>query len=62
MNNVKQEIQQVLDGLPEDATIEDMMYRLYVRQKIEYAQEDVRAGRVISQEEVEKRMEKWLAK
>ena len=62
MNNVKQEIQQVLDGLPEDATIEDMMYRLYVRQKLEHAQEDVRAGRVISQEEVEKRMEKWLAK
>ena len=62
MNNVKQEIQQVLDGLPEDATIEDMMYRLYVRQKIENAREDVHAGRIISQEEVEKRMEKWLAK
>jgi len=60
MNNVKQKIQQVLDGLPKDATIEDMMYRLYVRAKVERTMKEAEEGNLIDQEEVEKMMSKWI--
>jgi len=40
--------------LPDDATWDDLMYRVYVRQKIEDGLSDVEAGRVVSREEVER--------
>lgn len=56
----KQEAQRVLDALPEDATLEQIQYHLYVVQKVEAGLRDVEAGRILSQEEVERRIEKWL--
>lgn len=60
MATAKEDVQQLLDKLPEDATYEDIQYHLYVRQKIAKGLEDVEKGRVISQEEVEERMSRWL--
>jgi len=52
--------------LPEDASLEDIQYHIYVRQKIEQGLADVEAGRVIShaevQHEVQQRLAKWLTK
>jgi len=58
----KQEVQELLQELPDDATLEDIQYHIYVKQKIAQGLADVRAGRVISQEEVEKRFARWLEK
>jgi hypothetical protein len=58
----KQEVQALLQELPDDATLEDIQYRIYVKQKIAQGLADVRAGRVVSQEEVEKRFARWLEK
>jgi len=52
----------MLENLPEDASLEDIQYHIYVRQKIEQGLEDVAAGRVISHEEVQRRLAKWLSK
>lgn len=60
MQTAKEEVRGLLDQLPEDATLEDIQYHIYVCQKIERGLKDVREGRVISQKEVEKRMSKWL--
>lgn len=62
MPTAKQEVQELLRELPDDATLEDIQYRIYVKQKIAQGLADVRAGRVISQEEVEKRFARWLEK
>lgn len=62
MQNKKQEVVALLDRLPEDCSLEDVQYHLYVLQKIEHGLQDVHAGRLITQEEVEKKMSKWLAK
>ena len=62
MASTKQEVLKVLDGLSDEASIEDVQYHLYVLQHVQRAREDVAAGRVISQEEVERRMSRWLAK
>lgn len=62
MDTAKQEVQQLLDDLPDDATLEDIQYHLYVKQKIAQGLSDVRAGRVLSQDEVEQRFSRWLGK
>lgn len=62
MQTAKQEVQDLLQEIPDDATLEDIQYHIYVKQKIAQGLADVRAGRVISQEEVEKRFARWLEK
>ena len=51
---VKERILESLAALPENATIEDAMERLYFLAKIERGQADADAGRVIPHDEVEK--------
>lgn len=60
MNAAKKEVLQILDGLPEDASLEDVQYHIYVRQKIDRGLEDIEAGRTLSEEELDRRMSKWL--
>ena len=62
MQTAKEEVRQLIDDLPDDATIEDIQYHLYVKQKVAQGVADVRSGRVLSQEEVEKRFSRWLGK
>ena len=51
----KQLALQAVQQLPEDATFEDIMERLYLLEKIERGRADVREGRVVAHEEVLKR-------
>jgi len=62
MEAVKQEINKLLDRLPDDCSLEDVQYHLYVLQKIERGLRDAEEGRTYSQEQVEERMKKWLGK
>lgn len=56
----KEEVRKMLDRLPNDATLEDIQYHIYVREKVERGLEDARNGNVLSQKDVEARMSKWL--
>ena len=51
----------MIHRLPDDASLEDIQYHLYVLQKVQHGLKDGEAGRVVSQEEMEKRFQKWLA-
>ena len=62
METAKEEVQRILNSLPDDATLEDIQYRIYVRQAIATGLIDVTQGRVITQEEVERRMARWTEK
>jgi predicted transcriptional regulator len=53
--NIKEEVQSLLKDLPEDATWDDLMYKIYVRQAIEAGLEDSKAGRTIDVKEVRSR-------
>jgi predicted transcriptional regulator len=53
--SVKKEAQRLVEDLPEDATWDDLMYKIYVRQAIEAGLRDAEAGRVVSVEEVRAR-------
>ena len=57
----KQAVRALLERLPDDCSVDDVLYHLYVLQAVERGQEDAAAGRVISHEEVESAMRrKWL--
>lgn len=62
MLTAKQEVMELLKDLPDSSTLEEIQYCLYVRQKIQRGMDDIDAGRAASQEKVEKRMAKWLAR
>ncbi len=60
MSTAKEDVRRILDHLPEDATLEDIQYHLYVRQKIEQSIGEADAEEVVSNDEVEEQMKKWL--
>jgi predicted transcriptional regulator len=62
MRTAKEEVRRMLDQIPDDATFEDIQYHIYVREKIERGLKDIQEGNLLSQEEVEQRMSKWLGK
>jgi predicted transcriptional regulator len=52
VRSIKKEIQDLLKDLPEDATWDDLMYKIYVRQTIEAGLRDSESGRTLDVEEV----------
>jgi hypothetical protein len=57
MSTVKTAAREVIDRLPEDADWEELMYRLYVREKIEIGLQQMADGQGIEHEEVFRRLE-----
>jgi predicted transcriptional regulator len=57
----KQAVRALLERLPDDCSVEDVLYHLYVLQAVERGQAEAAAGRTIPHEEVESAMRrKWL--
>jgi hypothetical protein len=56
----KQEVSQLLSQLPDDATLEDIQYHVYVLEKIRRGREDVEAGRGHTTEQARERLRRWL--
>lgn len=61
MQKAKDQVREILESLPEDASYEDIQYHIYVRQQVERGFADAEAGRLIPHEEVMKRLGKWRA-
>ena len=53
--DIKKEVQILLKDLPEGATWDDLMYKIYVRQAIEAGLEDSKAGRTVDMKEIRSR-------
>ena len=62
MNTAKKEVQSLLKKLPDNCTIEDIQYHLYVIEKIQRGIERAEKEGTVSQEDVEKRFSRWTAK
>ena len=62
MNTAKQEVRSLLQKLPDNCTLEDIQYHLYVIEKINRGLQRIKQEGGISQQEVEKRLAKWIAK
>ena len=53
---IKNETDLLINDLPEETGWDDLMYKIYVRQKIEKGLKDSEKGRVCSTEEVRERL------
>jgi predicted transcriptional regulator len=61
MLSAKEQVLEVLDQLPDDATLDQVQYQLAVRQQIAEGDADIEAGRVLSHEQVKERLSRWFA-
>ena len=59
MQAAKQEALDVITRLPDDTDMEEIMYRLYVLDKIRKGQEAVERGRTLTREELEGEIDSW---
>jgi hypothetical protein len=59
MNSAKEEVRSLLTMLPDDCTLEDVQYHLYVKEKIRKGRDRARQEGTISQDEVERRLDRW---
>ena len=62
MQTATESVRDLLKQLPNSASLEDIQYHIYVRNKIERGIRDLKAGRTIPHEQVERRMKRWLGK
>ena len=51
-SSLKSRAMSLVRALPKDSSWDDLMYRIYVRQKIEAGLADIRAGRIHSHESI----------
>ena len=58
--STKAEILKLIQELQDNVTTEDILYKLYVRAKIEEGMKEIEDGQGISQEEAMERISKWL--
>jgi hypothetical protein len=62
MSVAKEEVKSLLNKLPDDCSIEDVQYHLYVLEKVRKGLEIAGAEGTIPQEEAERHLSKWLIK
>jgi len=55
MSTVKDEVRKLAEQLPESATWDEVMYEVYVRQKIAEGEQAIAEGRTLTHDEVKKR-------
>ncbi len=61
MNNMqKQEVISLLERLPDPVDPEQLMHELYLKAKIERAEDAIARGEVVSHEEVIRRSREWF--
>ena len=59
MSAAKQEVEALLKKLPEECTLEDIQYHLYVVEKIKRGIDTAEQHGALSQEQAEQRLAKW---
>jgi len=57
---VKQKACDIISRMPEDASLEEIQYHLYVLQCIEQGEKDIEDGRTLTHVEVKQRLAEWL--
>ena len=62
MQTVKQEVQGMLQNLPDSSTLEDIQYHLYVLEKVRHGESRLEAEGGVSQTDAEKRLSQWIIK
>jgi len=57
---VKDVARQVIDTLPDGATIDDIIHALYINSKFKHGENEIREGNGLPHEDVKKKLQKWV--
>ncbi len=60
MQTAKQDVEHLLHQLPNDSTLEDIQYHLYVLEKIKRGQQAISDGKRYTSEEARERLGRWI--
>jgi predicted transcriptional regulator len=58
--SAKQATLQLVERLEDDVSFEDIIYELYVLEKIQRGMKDAQEGRVVSHADAKERLSRWL--
>lgn len=59
MQAAKQDALDTINGVPENADMEEIMYRLYVLDKVRKGQEAIEQGQTLASEELQRDIDSW---
>lgn len=62
VQTAKQDVEQMLQHLPDESSLDDIEYHLYVLKKVRQGIERIDSEGGASQADAEKRLSKWLIK
>lgn len=62
MAGIKEKVIQLIQSLPEDVTVNDIMAELYFKLQVDAGLKELDEGKGIPHDQVEGRMSKWLTK
>ena len=57
---VKDTAKNLINSLPQNATIDDVIHALYVHAKFQHGEQEIKQGKGISKEDAQKRLRKWV--
>ena len=60
MNSIKNKLHSLLEQLPDNCSVEDIQYHLYVFQKVNQSLRIANSEHILEQEQVERLLSKWL--
>ncbi len=57
---VKDIAKNVIDSLPDQASMDDIIHALYINAKFEHGEREIRQGQGVPHEQVKQRLQKWV--
>jgi len=58
--DAKGTVLRIIEAMPDDATLDDIIYKLYFRRKVDAGLEDAAAGRAVPHDVIEEDLQRWL--
>ena len=59
-SSTKQVALKIIEHMPDDASLEEVMYELYFRQRVDRGIRELDEGKTVSHEAVKRSLVKWL--
>jgi hypothetical protein len=60
MRTIKQEVETILQQLPDDCSLEDIQYRLYLLEKVRLGMQSVETEGSVPHAQAKEHLQKWL--
>jgi predicted transcriptional regulator len=58
--SVKQEALHIIERMPDESSLEDIMYELYFRARVDRGLREAKEGKLIPHDEVRRNLAEWL--